>query len=107
MDDKELMELAEQVYRGEVFTSWQIPDNQLEKMLPLIFMPMIFANKQTLKKMNPYVFYAYMKDAAPRTINGFPMFLSMAYLEEGEGKKLWDYLQKIRKAMETVKEDLG
>lgn len=97
-----LKELAQQVYRGEVFTSFQI---QNPNDISSVFMPLMLMSPdmgQGIHQDKPCMFYASMKDALPRGINGYPMFGSVAYLTREEAEIFDDYYKKIEKAINEV-----
>ncbi len=97
-----LKELAQQVYRGEVFTSFQI---QNPNDIPSVFMPLMLMSPdmgQGMHQDKPCMFYSYMKDAFPTGINGYPMFGSVAYLTREEAETFDDYYKKIEKAIDEV-----
>ena len=102
--DEEIKELALQLYRGDIFTSMQIRDNDMQ-LLGNIFMPLLFMNalsKKMLMLNRAFSFYAEMKDAGPRSINGYPGFFSMSYLDQEDSKRLIDKFDAIREAMDNV-----
>ena len=97
-----LKELAQQVYRGEVFTSFQIHD---PNDIPSVFMPLMLMSPdmgQGMHQDKPCMFYSYMKDKFPSGVNGYPMFGSVAYLNREEAEIFDDYYKKIEKAIDEV-----
>ena len=97
-----LKELAQQVYRGEVFTSFQIHD---PNDIPSVFMPLMLMSPdmgQGMHQDKPCMFYADMKDRFPSGINGYPCFGSVAYLNREEAEIFDDYYKKIEKAINEV-----
>ena len=97
-----LKELAQQVYRGEVFTSFQIHD---PNDIPTVFMPLMLMTPdmgQGMPQDKPWRFYAEMKDRFPSGINGYPCFGSVAYLNREEAEIFDDYYKKIEKAINEV-----
>ena len=97
-----LKELAQQVYRGEVFTSFQI---QNPHDIASVFMPLMLMSpdmSQGMYQDKPCMFYSYMKDQFPTGINGYPCFGSVAYLNSKEAEIFDDYYKKIEKAIDEV-----
>ena len=85
--DEEIKQLALGVYRNEIFTSLQVPQQESLSMLPMIFMPLALMDSKQIKELkndNPCMFYAFMTDAFPRSVNGYPIFASANYLTEEE-----------------------
>lgn len=62
---------------GHIFTSAQVYQ---EDLLGLIFMPLLFGSLETIELDSIGVFYEYMKKAGPRSINGYPIFHSIHFL---------------------------
>lgn len=97
-----LKELAQQVYRGDVFTSFQVSDPQ---DIAMVFMPLMLMNPdqgQSMHHDKPCMFYSYMKDAFPTGVNGYPCFGSVAFLNRQEAEIFDDYYKKIEKAINEV-----
>ena len=102
--DEQIKDLALQLYKNEIFTSLQVPDNSTH-LLPSIFMPLIFMDDLTKKVLllnEAHCFYAEMKDAGPRSINGYPMFFSMLYLNRTDADRLIKKYNAIKEAMDNV-----
>ena len=81
---KEIKELAIQVYRGDVFTSFQVHNQQ---DLGMVFMPLMMMSPVQKKDMvedRPHMYYSYMKDRFPTGVNGYPCFGSVAHLNKEE-----------------------
>jgi len=101
LDSKQdLKEIAKGIHRGEIFTSNHVRQNESPDILGMIFMPLVFMNEKDRKDLiekKVTVFYANMKDAAPRSINGYPIFFSMSYLTDAEWLKVLQYLKKLEK----------
>ena len=97
-----LKDLAEQCYRGEVFTSNQIED---KSMISSVFMPfglMDPVQSKDLHKKKPVLIYSYMKDRFDMGINGYPCFWSAGFLDAEHTKIFEHYYFAIKKAVEDV-----
>ena len=46
--------------------------------------------------------YEYMKNAQSNGVNGNPSFVSCQTLSKEDTKKMFEYYEKIQKAMETI-----
>jgi hypothetical protein len=100
--DKQLKQLALDAWAGKIFTSSQIPEGV---ELHLVFTALAMMDKDQLQKFadeKPMLFYEYIDEAAPASINGLPMFFSMKWLTEGEVPKFLEYLQKIETALKEI-----
>jgi hypothetical protein len=95
--DREIRELALGIRSGTVFGSWMIPEHQSE-LLANVFMPLVFLNdiqRKSLIRNKVTQFYGYLKDAAPRSINGMPMFFAMHMLDAEDCTRLNASLKKL------------
>lgn len=95
--------LAEQCYRGEVFTSNQVEDKSLLGAVFMVFGLMDPVQSKDLHKQKPVLIYSYMKDAFERGINGYPTFWSAGFLNEEETKIFEKYYFTIKEAIEKIK----
>ena len=88
--DKELKQLALDMFKCNVFTDRHIKPNE-QDLLPSIFMPFFFMNKEQSEefaKRDIGMLYEYMDKAGPRSINGYPIFFSFQVLEMSEIERL-------------------
>tara|TARA_Y100001963_G_C6709260_1_gene413448 strand:- start:239 stop:619 length:381 start_codon:yes stop_codon:yes gene_type:complete len=102
--NEELKQLAIECYRGSVFTSYQIHQQDMN-MLQSIFMPLAFMNPAQLKdtyKDKPHMYYSYEKDAFPGGINGYGCYGSVAYLNKEDGDRFRKYYNAIEEKLEKL-----
>jgi hypothetical protein len=101
--NEELKQIAEDLNSGKLFIDRQIPEG-----LPvhMIIMPLIFMSKEQSETFKNNVesgeiamIYEYIDKAGPRAINGNPMFMSLQTLSKNEVKIVFDYYNKIKKAI--------
>lgn len=108
MTDDEIISLAEDIYRDRVFTSNQIRPGDLN-MLPVIFLPIIFADKKFIELMQkdaPGMIYEHICEAGPRAVNGYPTFFSFHIVSQEDAKKGWEKFERIKNAVcEATKHD--
>ncbi len=100
--NKELKELAVGCYRGDVFTSFQVHNQQ---DIGMVFMPLMMMDPRQRKDMaedKPYMYYSYMKDAFPTGVNGYPCFGSVAHLNKADAKKFWTYYKRIENKINAI-----
>lgn len=100
--DDEIKALAMKVFTNEVFTSLQVDPNDL-RLLQNIFMPLALADDLFIKRLQldkAYCFYADMSGAGPRTVNGYPVFFSVSYLDFADTQRL---VEKYKNIVETLK----
>lgn len=71
----------------------------------MIFLPIAFADKETLARMQlkkVEVFFEEMSKALPRSINGYPMFMSVGTLNKEEADTVAEIIDKITKTMKEI-----
>lgn len=108
-DPASLKELALALSRNEAMLSTQIPEEQLEHLARSIFMPLIFLNdeqRQSLIDRKIVAFYGFMRDAGPRSINGWPMFGTVGYLTLEEHTQVVEMARKLREAEKAALDSL-
>lgn len=101
MTDDEINALAEDIYRDRVFTSDHIRQGDLN-MLPVIFVPIIFADKKWIELMQkdaPGMIYEHISEAGPRSVNGYPTFFSFHIVSKDDAKKVWEKFEQIKNAV--------
>lgn len=104
MTDADINALAEEIYRGEVFTSNQIRKEDLE-MLPVIFIPIaLFGQKliNEMRKEDMGMIYEHFSEAGPRSVNGYPSFFSLHIISQEDANKVWEKYGQIKKAVSGV-----
>lgn len=102
MTDDEIKKLAEDIYRGLVFTSRHIQNNT---DISTVFTPLIFMNEKQLEELKanpPGMLYEYMNNAGNMAINGMPMFLSLRWIDKEDAKKVIDRYNKIIEAVKKA-----
>lgn len=102
--EKELKKLAEDIYKGLVYTHQHI--EKLED-IRTVFMPLAFIDKEQLDELindAPGLMYEYLDKASPRTINGMPIFFSVSMLSIADAEKVHKYYNKIVKAIKGISE---
>lgn len=103
--DDELKQIAKDIVGGLVFTDRHIPPDERQAMLPMVFMPLMLADKKTIDQMKRdkiATIYEYYSKASPRGINGYPVFFSLSMLDDDEAKKVWEYHDKMQAAIEKI-----
>ena len=96
--DEELRELAIQIAGNAVFTDRHIPSDEHEHMLGSIFMPLGLSGRddwQRLLDQDVAMFYQHIHKAGPRSVNGFPCFMSAEWLNSTELETLRCHLTAL------------
>lgn len=102
--DEQLKEFAKDFYGGKIFTSQHFSSSrEAIDMIPLVFIPFMFLTeeqKESIKDMA--LIYEYYDESGPRSINGYPQFMSFNTLTKEELNKVVDYYEKIKSAMDSI-----
>ncbi len=99
-----LTALAVRIHRREVFTSWQI-HQQDSDLLTQIFLPLALmedAQRAKMLKVKPVFFYGDLSSASPMGINGYPMLFSCGYLGVTDAKRLHSMICALEQAEKTA-----
>ena len=96
---KELKKLAEDIFDGKVFGTWDIKGE--ENLIPMVFFVAAFAPEK-IPKDTAHLF-EYMENALPRCVNGKPMFMSCRILTKKELPLVMKNLEILRKLREQYR----
>lgn len=105
ISESQLSTLAKDIAMGKVFTSDHVPPNQMQNLLSMIFMPIALGALSDLSdaaKKDIGFIYEYLDKAGPRSINGFPIFFSCAYVNIHDRKLIWEKVSQIEKMLESI-----
>lgn len=93
----DLRQLAMDMANGLVFTSDQVRESS-QDMLGLIFVPLIFMpdeHREALVKAEIVMIYEYISKAGPRSINGYPIFMSCLMLDKRDAARVWELVREF------------
>lgn len=99
MTDDEIKKLAEDMYKGLIFTDRHMSNRE---DIQMVFMPLALMDKELieeLRKNPPGMVYEYLDKAGPMGINGMPMFLSLKMASIDDTKKIFERYFKIKEAV--------
>jgi len=103
--EKDLKQIAMDLYEGKIFTDRHLLMDRQEHMLPSVFMPIMlgaFSSKSEEELKNTIgMIYEYYSEAGPRSINGFPIFFSLKVLSPKETEKMFLYFEEYKKMKEA------
>lgn len=91
--DSELKVLASDIFDGKIFTNRHLPNDGLDNM-EMVFMPIALGafSKLTDEECNDIgLIYEYLDKASPRSVNGYPTFMSFHVLNVREFEKMSKY----------------
>lgn len=103
ISDEEARKIAEDIYKGLIFTDRHLQDPE---ELKSVFMVLMFMKDEDINKLKgnpPGLIYEYMDRAFPRGINGNPIFMSMQLLSKEDGKRVNKYYIDIKSAIEKLR----
>lgn len=88
--DAEIRALALGVQAGTVFGTWMLPDED-QRLLPTIFMPLMGLDDLHRKKIlrdGVVHLWGDMRDAVQHSINGYPIFTKMGFLDREDAGRI-------------------
>lgn len=97
---KELNKLAEDIFYGRVFGTWEIKKGE-EHLIPMIFIMVGFAPEK-IPKDTAHLF-EYMEEALPRGVNGKPMFMCCRILTKKELPIVQENIEILRRLREQYR----
>jgi len=103
--DEELKQIAKDLLADKIFTSAHLREGD-ESLIGSIFMPILFIDQKQrdeLEANDVQVLYEYYSESGPRSLNGYPMFMSMKYMTRKEWEKVFNYHEKMKTALDEVK----
>ena len=105
--DKEAKVLALDLVEGRAFATWMIRKHD-EHLLPVIFMPLGLMDDIARKQMAAdkiVHLYGRMDKASPRSVNGYPCFMSMGVLNAEDTKRVGEQIDRLIEVRKTFMED--
>jgi hypothetical protein len=110
--DDELKKLARDIHAGYVFSDRDIPypkgigpDETWVADVRMVFMPLALADQEHLDQLQALdvrLIYEYLDKAGPRSINGYPSFMSMNIVTGEEWPRLSTYLRALDEAPDPL-----
>jgi len=102
--NEELKQLAKDMWSGKIFSDRHIVNlKDQPSMAGSIFMPLVFLDKKQLKDLEEAkvnFMYEYLDKAGPRSVNGYPIFMTVNFLSTGETEKMFKYYEQFKKLAE-------
>ena len=98
--DEQLKQLAKDIHTGVVFTSNHLPQED-PMLLGAVFMPLVMMSdqqQQDFVAQNPGMVYEYIEKAGPRSMNGYPMFMSFQFITIDEYEKVRVFYEELKAA---------
>lgn len=66
-------------------------------------MPLALLERKDMLKLQrdkAEMFYANMSGAGPRSINGYPMFFEVSYVNQEDAKRVWNEYQRMKEGLD-------
>jgi hypothetical protein len=102
MPKKDLQRFVRDFLAGLIFTSAQVHES--DRQVP-IFLPLDFGVLQkwdTESRMEVGVIWEYYKEALPRGVNGYPMFMSMRIMHRKDWARAAAAIDRERQRLEEI-----
>ncbi len=94
--DEDLRQIAVDIHDGKIFTTNHLPREDVN-LVPLVFMPLAFMGQDQLEQMQDVsLIYEYIDKAGPRSVNGYPAFMSMQALRHEEAERMWKFYESYK-----------
>jgi hypothetical protein len=101
MTEPELRQLALDIVDRKVYGSWMIPEDQLDRLLSVVFMPLLFGAAENLRENKAVSLYEYLDKAGPTGVNGYPSFMSCRFLTKEDTELLNPMITKLREMRQS------
>jgi hypothetical protein len=114
LTDEEVKEFALGIYRNEIFTEYHIRESDVKNLICMIFLPLAlgaFSDPEehgALQKSPPGMCYARYRNAEgrdqtfPRSINGYPIFSSCAFLSKEDTVRVHEKYNEIKETLDNA-----
>jgi len=100
----ELKKIAHDIYTGRFFCSRQVEPSMLNSVF-LVWALMDPLEKKHLIDSGLSLMYADMDHALPRSINGYPVFSEMRFLNRHDDLEVYGYYKDIQEKMGEYRGD--
>ena len=104
LSDEEVKKVALGSLHGQVFGTWMLEERDA-RLIPSIFMVMAFMDDIALKEMKRdgiVHLYEWWDRAGPRSINGFPSFMSCRMLNAEDSLRIQNKMNEIKEALDAL-----
>lgn len=105
MMDDQMREFVLGYVDGKIFTSANIPENQLETLLCVVFMPLKFGALKGISKKdrnNIGILWQWIARALPRGVNGFPIFTSAQLMSKADWERASKAIGKEQERRKSI-----
>ena len=97
---EEIKKIAMDIHLNLIFTDRHVEN---PNDLGMVFMPLVFGLPMTDEEVKEIgMIYEYMSKAGPRSVNGYPCFGSLAFLNHADTKLVMEKLKEINEALKAI-----
>lgn len=89
LPEAQIKELAKDMAMGKVFCDRHIHPEEHISMVGSVFMPIGLGVLSQVHGDQLGMFYEYMDKAGPRSVNGYPMFMSVKIMHRDDLEAFW------------------
>jgi hypothetical protein len=102
LSDEQIKEYARGLHDGRLFTNFHIPEEQALQMVPSIFMPIGMGALSSYDHTKLGAIVEWLEEAGPRSVNGYPIFMSCTVIHREDWGKITDLYHKLIAAEKAV-----
>ena len=99
---EEIKQLAIDFRAGKIFSDRHLQNPEDVSMVFMVLMFLDEAAIDELKANPPAMIYEYLSEAGPRSVNGYPCFMSHKYLSKEDFEAMRDTVKKLEEAEKAV-----
>lgn len=102
--DDEIKQMALDLRAGRIFTDRDLPKEDAHLLTSVFIILGLLDNEAIaeIKNNPPAMIYEYMSEAGPRSVNGYPMFMSMKMLSKEDMPRLIAVFERLAEAEKTA-----
>lgn len=93
--EEELKQLARDAFGGQIFFGRD--EESLQAFFPMVLMN--DKQRKSFLKEKPAMIFEYLEKAGPMSVNGYPRFFSMQFMNDEEATKFEGYYKKLQEAL--------
>lgn len=92
-------QIASDIHNGKIFCDRHIRPHDVASVLGMVFMPLVMGAK--IDPDDTGMLYEYMSEAGPRSVNGYPIFMSMRVATKDQANRILVMLRRLAKRDEA------
>ena len=100
--NEELKQIAMDLYQGKIFTDRHLSKSEDAFLVFTVLSLGGFSEFSDEDLEDIGLMFEYLDKAGPRSINGYPMFLSLRLLNQHDTKIVFDFYKKIKESFKEI-----